>query len=122
MTGIDDHSRFCASAKVVERATARPVCDALLEAMQRHDVDEGILSDNGKVFNGRFGLHQGEVLFDRICRERSSRHQLTARGHRRRPGRSRRFHKRAFLDGKVFPSIAEAQARPPKPEFTPACC
>src|SRR3546814_5395677 len=34
VTGIDDHSRFCVSAKVVERATARPVCNALLEAMQ----------------------------------------------------------------------------------------
>lgn len=66
VTGIDDHSRFCVSAKVVERATARPVCDALLEAMQRHGVPEAILSDNGKVFTGRFGLHQGEVLFDHI--------------------------------------------------------
>ena len=33
MTGIDDHSRFCVIAKVVARATARPVCDALLEAL-----------------------------------------------------------------------------------------
>ena len=31
VTGIDDHSRFCIIAKVVARATARPVCDALLE-------------------------------------------------------------------------------------------
>ncbi len=28
VTGIDDHSRFCVIAKVVARATARPVCDA----------------------------------------------------------------------------------------------
>jgi hypothetical protein len=55
VTGINDHSRFCVSAKVVERATARPVCDALLEAMRRYEVPEGILSDNGKVFTGRFG-------------------------------------------------------------------
>ena len=59
VTGIDDHSRFCVSAKVVERATARPVCDALLEAMRRHGVPEAILSDNGKVFTGRFGAAQG---------------------------------------------------------------
>ena len=31
VTGIDDHSRFCVLAKLVERATARPVCDALVE-------------------------------------------------------------------------------------------
>ena len=53
VTGIDDHSRYCVSAQVVERATARPVCDALLEAMRRHGVPESILSDNGKVFTGR---------------------------------------------------------------------
>ena len=34
VTGIDDYSRVCVSAKVVARATARPVCDALGEAMQ----------------------------------------------------------------------------------------
>ena len=113
VTGIDDHSRFCVSAKVVERATARPVCDALLEAMRRHGVPEGILSDNGKVFTGRFGLHQGEVLFDRICRERGIRHLLTAPGSPTTTGKVERFHKtlkREFLDGKVFASIAEAQA------------
>ena len=26
VTGIDDHSRFCVSARLVWRATARPVC------------------------------------------------------------------------------------------------
>ena len=29
VTGVDDHSRFCVSAYVVARATARPTCDAL---------------------------------------------------------------------------------------------
>ena len=28
VSGVDDHSRFVISARVVERATARPVCDA----------------------------------------------------------------------------------------------
>ena len=62
ITGIDDYSRFCVSAKVVARATARPVCDALAEAMRRHGVPEAILTDNGKVFTGRFGRGSGEVL------------------------------------------------------------
>jgi transposase len=45
VTGIDDHSRFCVIAKLVERATARPVCDALLEALSTYGIPEQILTD-----------------------------------------------------------------------------
>jgi transposase-like protein len=45
ITGIDDHSRFCVSATLVARATAKPVCDALLLALNRHGVPEEILTD-----------------------------------------------------------------------------
>jgi hypothetical protein len=45
VTGLDDHSRFCVMAKVVARATARPVCDALLEALNSHGIPEQILTD-----------------------------------------------------------------------------
>lgn len=45
VTGIDDHSRFCASAYVVARATARPTCDALALAMRTHGVPDQILTD-----------------------------------------------------------------------------
>ena len=38
VSGIDDHSRFVISAHVVERATARPVCDALAKAMRTFGV------------------------------------------------------------------------------------
>jgi transposase-like protein len=67
VTGLDDHSRFIVSAKVVLRATARPVCQALGEALARHGVPQQILTDNGKVFTGRFGRGAGPVMFDRIC-------------------------------------------------------
>jgi transposase InsO family protein len=113
VTGVDDYSRFCVSAKVVARATAKPVCDALAEAMRAHGVPEAILSDNGKVFTGRFGPGRGEVLFDRICRENGIRHLLTAPHSPTTTGKVERFHKtmkREFLDGKVFDSIAAAQA------------
>jgi transposase InsO family protein len=30
LTGVDDHSRFCVSARLVARATARPVCGCAL--------------------------------------------------------------------------------------------
>jgi transposase InsO family protein len=111
ITGVDDHSRFCVSAKVVARATARPVCDALAEAMRRHGVPEAILTDNGKVFTGRFG--PGEVLFDRICRESGIKHLLTAPHAPTTTGKVERFHKtmkREFLAGKRFETVADAQA------------
>jgi transposase len=53
VTGIDDHSRFCVIARLVLRATARPVCDALMEGLERHGVPDQILTDNGKVFTGK---------------------------------------------------------------------
>ena len=100
VTGIDDHSRFMVCAKVVPRATARPVCDALTEALRRHGVPEQILTDNGKVFTGRFGLGPGPVLFDRICGENGIKHLLTAPYSPTTTGKIERFHKtlrREFL-------------------------
>jgi transposase InsO family protein len=113
VTGVDDHSRFCVSASVVARATARPTCDALALAMRTHGVPEAILTDNGKVFTGRFGPGTGEVLFDRICRENGIRHLLTAPRSPTTTGKVERFHKtlrREFLTGKTFVSIEAAQA------------
>jgi transposase InsO family protein len=113
VTGIDDHSRFCVSARLVRRATARPVCDALAEAMRRHGVPDQILTDNGKVFTGRFGPGPGVVLFDRVCRENGIRHLLTAPRSPTTTGKVERFHKtirKDFLDGRVFETLEEAQA------------
>lgn len=78
VSGVDDHSRFAISAQVVARATARPTCDALVLAMRRYGVPAEVLTDNGKVFTGRFGPGTGEVLFDRICRENGIKHRLRA--------------------------------------------
>lgn len=117
ITGIDDNSRFVVSAKVVARATARPVCEALLEALARHGVPEQILTDNGKVFTGRFGPggSSAEVLFDRVCAENGIRHLLTAPRSPTTTGKVERLHKtmRAefFCDADaVYATIAELQA------------
>jgi transposase InsO family protein len=112
VTGIDDHSRFCVSAMVVRRATARPVCDALAEAMRRYGVPDQILTDNGKVFTGRFGPGKGEVLFDRICRENGVRHLLTAPRSPTTTGKVERFHKtikKELLADRTFESLEDAQ-------------
>ena len=52
VSGIDDSSRFAVSATLVRRATAGPVCEALLAALRRHGVPEQILTTQ------REGLHR----------------------------------------------------------------
>ena len=113
-SGIDDHSRFVISAQVVARATARPTCDALAKAMRTYGVPDQVLTDNGKVFTGRFGPGTGEVLFDRICRENGIKHILTKPRSPTTTGKVERWHKtmrREFLDGKVLASNDDAQAQ-----------
>jgi transposase InsO family protein len=114
ITGIDDHSRFCVSALVVARATARPTCDALTLALRNHGAPTQILTDNGKVFTNRFGSGLGEVLFDRMCKDNGIKHLLTAPRSPTTTGKIERFHKtlrREFLAGKTFDSIPDAQAQ-----------
>jgi Integrase core domain len=114
VSGIDDHSRFIISAHVVERATARPTCDGLVKAMRAYGIPEQILTDNGKVFTGRFGPGTGEVLFDRICRENGIKHILTAPRSPTTTGKIERWHRtmrERFLTGKVFDTIEDAQAQ-----------
>src|SRR5258708_21196048 len=67
-TGVDDHSRFCVSARLMPRERTQLVCDGFVAAMKTYGVPEQVLTDNGKVFTGRFAQPPVEVLFDRICR------------------------------------------------------
>ena len=115
VTGIDDHSRFVVCAKLVGRATARPVCTALLEALRRHGIPAQVLTDNGKVFTARFGLGPGPVMFDKVCNDNGIKHLLTAPYSPTTTGKIERLHKtiRAeFLTehDRRHASIEEAQA------------
>jgi transposase InsO family protein len=98
VTGIDDHSRFCVCARVVGRATARPVCDALSWALATHGAPDQILTDNGRVFTARFGKGPGPVFFDRICHANGIRHLLTAPYSPTTTGKVERFHKTLRAD------------------------
>ena len=112
VTGIDDHSRFCVAAGLVERANARSVCRVFTQALARYGVPEELLTDNGKVFTGRLGPHPAEVLFDRICRQHGITHRLTGVRCPTTTGKIERFHKtlRAeLLTGRRFDSLAQAQ-------------
>ena len=100
MTGVDDHSRYCVIARVVERATGRAVCLAFSEALQRYGAPEEVLTDNGKQFTARFG-RGGEVLFDKICRRNAITHRLTQPRSPTTTGKIERFHqtlRRELLD------------------------
>ncbi|MGW2971520.1 IS481 family transposase [Streptomyces mirabilis] len=113
VTGVDDHSRYCVIASVVERATGRAVCSAFAGALQAFGVPEEVLTDNGKQFTDRFG-QGGEVLFDRICRENGIAHRLTQPASPTTTGKVERFHqtlRRELLDDcGAFEGIGAAQA------------
>jgi len=112
LTGIDDHSRSVVCAGVMARATSRSVCTHFAQAMRRHGVPQEVLTDNGKVFTGRFGAKDTEVLFDRICRENGIDHLLTAPRRPTTTGKIERFHRtmrQEFLTGRVFGDLATAQ-------------
>ena len=112
VTGIDDHSRFCVAAGLVRRAVSRAVCGVLLVALERYGVPDEILTDNGKVFTGRYGPRPA-----RSCSTASARAGHRPPPHRRAltgpTGKIERFHqslRREFLDGRVFASFEHAQA------------
>lgn len=112
LTGVDDHSRFCVVSAVMTRAVFRPVCAAFVEALERYGVPEEVLTDNGKVFTGRFSLKPTEVLFDKICRDNGITHRLTAPASPTTTGKIERFHRTLrteFLTGRVFTTLRAAQ-------------
>jgi integrase-like protein/Mu transposase-like protein len=96
------------------RATARPVCEALLAGMRRHGVPEQILTDNGKVFTGKLARRPSNVLFDRICHDNGVRHLLTAPYSPTTTGKIERLHKtmrkECFADHS-FATIEDAQSK-----------
>ena len=115
VTGIDDHSRYCVIARAVMRATARPVCQAFIEAMTIYGVPEEVLTDNGTVFTGRFiRPRPAEVLFERICRENGITRRLTKPRSPTTTGKIERLHQSLQLElldvHGPFASLAALQA------------
>jgi transposase InsO family protein len=93
LTGIDDHSRMCVCARLMARERTRAVCDGLRAAVATYGAPEQILTDNGKVFTGRFNHPVVEVLFDAICREHGIEHLLTQPRSPTTTGKIERFHR-----------------------------
>jgi transposase InsO family protein len=113
LTGVDDHSRFCVCAQVMPRESSKHVCGALAQSLRRWGVPGEILTDNGKVFTGRFNQPPVEVLFDRICRENGITHRLTQPRSPTTTGKIERFHRSLrteFRTDRVFADLTSAQA------------
>ena len=112
LTGIDDHSRYCISARLMVRERTQAVCDGFSSAMQTYGVPQQVLTDNGKVFTGRFAQPPVEVLFDRICRENGVDHILTMPRTPTTTGKIERFHRTLRVDfntRQVFRNLKTAQ-------------
>ncbi|MBV9093492.1 MAG: IS481 family transposase [Streptosporangiaceae bacterium] len=115
ISGLDDCSRFCVIATVVRRATGRAVCRAFVAAMVAYGIPDEVLTDNGKVFTGRFGKPRpAEVLFERICRRNGIKQLLAKPYSPTTIGKVERWHQSLqtdFLnDAGPFAAIEEAQA------------
>jgi transposase InsO family protein len=111
LTGIDDHSRFCVSAHLMLRETSGNVCAGLAAALRTYGVPQQILTDNGKVFTGRYNRPPVEVLFDRVCRENGIEHLLTQPRSPTTTGKVERFHRALrteFRTDRVFDDLAHA--------------
>jgi transposase InsO family protein len=112
LTGIDDHSRFCIAANLIPRERTQLVCDGFSSALRRFGVPEQVLTDNGKVFTGKYAQPPVEVLFDRICRENGIEHLLTRPASPTTTGKIERFHRTMRLEfdtRRVFRSLKLAQ-------------
>ena len=112
LTGVDDHSRFCVSAKLMARERTQAVCDGFSSALREYGVPAQVLTDNGKVFTGRFAQPPVEVLFDRICRENGVDHILTQPRSPTTTGKIERFHRTLRIEfdtRQVFRNLKTAQ-------------
>jgi transposase InsO family protein len=112
LTGLDDHSRYCVSARLMHRERTSKVCDGFTSALRRYGPPDQVLTDNGKVFTGRFNQPPVDVLFDRICRENGIDHILTEPRSPTTTGKIERFHKTLRLEfdtRRAFKDLKTAQ-------------
>src|SRR5436190_3707736 len=112
LTGLDDHSRFCVSARLMFRERTQSVCDGFCSAPREYGVPAQVLTDNGQVFTRRFAQPPVEVLFDRICPENGVAHILTQPRSPTTTGKIERFHRSLrveFNTRQVFRNLKTAQ-------------
>ena len=79
LTGIDDHSRYCVSARLMVRERTQAVCDGFSSALHEYGVPAQVLTDNGKVFTRALrSAAGGGLVRPHLPRERHRPHPHTA--------------------------------------------
>jgi hypothetical protein len=94
------------------RERTQLVCDGFEAALRTYGVPEQVLTDNGKVFTGKYAQPPVEVLFDRLCRENGIEHLLTKPRMPTTTGKIERFHRTLRIEfdtRQVFKSLKVAQ-------------
>lgn len=91
------------------------MCLAFVEALRTYGVPEEVLTDNGKVFTGRFTRPMStEVLFERICRQNGITTRLTRPRSPTTTGKIERLHQslqnELLDDHGPFETMSDAQA------------
>jgi transposase InsO family protein len=112
LTGIGDHSRFCVSARLMPRERTQFVCDGFVAAMRAHGVPQQVLTDNGKVFTGKYAQPPVDVLFDRLYRENGVDHLLTQPRSPTTTGKIERFHRTLRIEFDNPPGFREPGCGP----------
>jgi transposase InsO family protein len=90
MDMLDDHDRFCLTARVEKGPTGAAAWDAFEWAVKRYGLPSQLLSDNGACFTGR--LVGGEVEFERRLWALGVKTIHSRRYHPQTCGKLERFH------------------------------
>jgi hypothetical protein len=88
------------------------VCSAFVAAIERHGVPDEVLTDNGKVFTGHYGINPHQSLYDRICADNGIRHLRTGVRSPTTTGKIERFHRtlrEEHLQERTFADAGTAQ-------------
>ena len=94
------------------RERTRLVYEGLRAAIGCYGAPEQLLTDNARVFTGRFFAPPVEVLFDAICRQHGIEHLLTLPRSPTTTGKIERFHRtlRAEFDTRQSLCLAADRA------------
>jgi len=115
LTGVDDHSRFCVAAGIMETShRSFSMCRVRGVRLRTYGVPEEILTDNGKVFHQPVRAQGPPRCSSTGSAARNGiTHRLTApRVHQPRPARSNGFHR---TPAPKSSSPARIFQQPPRP-------
>src|SRR5690242_268313 len=88
LTGIDDHSRFCISARLMTAERTRAVCDGLAAALRSYGCPSQLLTDTGRSSPASTTTRRSRCSSTGSAETTASSTSSPRRAHRRPPARS----------------------------------